>query len=49
MIIATIASALALVAGPQAEITVYNEGFGLVKELRQLHLKQGPQTVEIRT
>ena len=30
------------------EITVYNQGFGLVKETRQIDLKPGRQTVEIK-
>jgi len=30
------------------EITVYNQGFGLVKETRQISLKPGRQTVEVK-
>jgi hypothetical protein len=37
-------------ANPAAthEITIYNQGFGLVKETRQLDLKPGRQTVEVK-
>ncbi len=45
--IATLAS-LALILGPsQTELTIYNQGFGLVKELRQFKLKEGQQTIEV--
>ncbi|HWD37410.1 MAG TPA: DUF4140 domain-containing protein [Fimbriimonas sp.] len=30
------------------EVTVYNQGFALVKEVRSLNLKKGRQTVEVR-
>jgi hypothetical protein len=43
-----IIAAAALASGPShTEITIYNSGFGLVKELRQLHLKQGRQNVNV--
>lgn len=37
-------------AGPASahEITVYNQGFGLVKETRRIELKPGRQTVEVK-
>ena len=34
-------------AQSQAEITVYNQGFGLVKEVRQLKFKKGRQNIAI--
>ena len=40
-------SALMTNALPPTEITVYNQGFGLVKEARTLDLKKGRQTVGI--
>lgn len=39
---ATMTSAL-----PPTELTVYNQGFGLVKEARTLNLKKGRQTVSV--
>jgi hypothetical protein len=49
MTIMTMLSAgLAMATAPTStEITVYNQGFGLVKELRTLSLKQGRQTVAV--
>ena len=45
--IGLIAAAI-LASGPsQTELTIYNSGFGLVKEVRQLHLTQGRQNVNI--
>lgn len=38
---------LAAVAPSSSELTVYNQGFGLVKEVRSLNLRQGRQTVAI--
>ena len=37
-------------AGPASahEVTIYNQGFGLVKETRQFDLKPGRQTVEVK-
>jgi hypothetical protein len=32
---------------PKREVTVYNQGFGLIKESRVLHLKQGRQSIEV--
>lgn len=44
----SILAAVLLASGPtQTELTIYNQGFGLVKELRQLTLKAGRQTVAI--
>ncbi len=40
-------AALALAAPSGTEITVYNQGFGLIKEVRQLSLKLGRQTVAV--
>ncbi|MDR3691951.1 MAG: hypothetical protein P4L46_21400, partial [Fimbriimonas sp.] len=41
-------AAVVMASGPsQTEITVYNQGFGLVKEVRNLALKKGRQTVNI--
>jgi hypothetical protein len=41
-------AAVLLASGPsQTEITIYNQGFGLVKEVRSLNLKQGRQSVAI--
>lgn len=38
----------ALAAGPDAsEVTIYNQGFALVKEVRMLDLKQGEQTLRV--
>src|SRR5438876_795364 len=41
--------AAAIIAAPpsQSEVTVYNQGFSLVKETRLLHLKEGRQSVAI--
>ena len=45
--IGVIAAAI-LAAGPsQSELTIYNQGFGLVKEVRSIKLKQGRQNVAI--
>ncbi|MBI3721780.1 MAG: hypothetical protein HY248_04430, partial [Fimbriimonas ginsengisoli] len=42
------AAALARLAGPGAvEVTVYNQGFGFVKEVRDLNLSSGAQSVRI--
>ena len=44
----SILAAVLFAAGPtQTELTIYNQGFGLVKELRHLNLKAGRQTVAI--
>lgn len=40
------ALAVAPISGP--EITVYNQGFGFVKEVRELQLKAGRQTIEVQ-
>lgn len=40
--------ALAALAPPQTEITIYNQGFGFVKENRELNLKAGRQTVDVQ-
>lgn len=42
-----LASALATLAPDASEITVYNQGFGLVKETRILNLKEGRQSIAI--
>lgn len=43
-----IIAAAVLASGPtHTELTVYNSGFGLVKEVRELHLTQGRQGVNI--
>jgi hypothetical protein len=40
--------ALAAQTGPTVnEVTVYNQGFGLIKEVRQIPLRQGRQTVAV--
>jgi len=47
-IITMLTAGLSLATAPTStEVTVYNQGFGLVKELRTLNLKQGRQTVAI--
>lgn len=45
--IATALAAIAAAAPTKTELTVYNQGFGLVKEQRSLDLKNGRQTVGI--
>jgi len=41
-------AAVLLASGPsQSELTIYNQGFGLVKEVRTINLKQGRQNVAI--
>lgn len=40
-------AAVAAMAGGATELTVYNQGFGLVKEVRTLQLKAGRQTVPV--
>jgi hypothetical protein len=46
--IATLAAGLAMQTAPTFnEVTVYNQGFGLVKETRTINLKQGRQTVSV--
>ncbi len=45
--IATLASLALLLSPGQTELTIYNQGFGVVKELRQLKLKEGVQTIEV--
>lgn len=42
-----LATALATAADTGTEVTVYNQGFALVKELRDLQLRQGRQDVRI--
>jgi hypothetical protein len=42
-----IGMALASAAAGGTEVTIYNQGFGLVKETRQFDLKQGRQTVSV--
>lgn len=39
--------ALTQTAPSQNEVTVYNQGFALIKEVRQLNLRQGRQTVAV--
>lgn len=43
-----LASTLAALAPTSTEVTVYNAGFALVKELRTLDLKEGVQTIDVR-
>ena len=45
-----IAAGLVIQAGAATahEVTIYNQGFGLVKETRQFDLKPGRQTVEVK-
>ena len=46
--IATLTAALALTTAPTStEVTVYNQGFGFIKEVREMTLKAGRQTVGI--
>lgn len=46
--IGTLLMSAALASGPNfTEVTVYNQGFGLVKEARILNLKEGMQTLAI--
>jgi len=41
-------AAIAIASAPMSnEVTIYNQGFGLIKEVRVLNLKQGGQTVEV--
>ncbi len=47
VMIGLIAVAGLATAPSQTEITVYNSGFGLVKEVRSIHLKQGRQNLNI--
>jgi len=42
-----LAASILATASTQTELTIYNQGFGLVKEVRQLSLKQGRQSVAI--
>lgn len=43
-----IIAAAVLVSGPShTELTIYNDGFGLVKEVRELHLHEGRQSVDV--
>lgn len=47
MFLAT-ALSIALASAPSAtEVTIYNQGFGLIKETRNIDLKQGRQTVSV--
>lgn len=45
--IGMIAAAVMAAAPGNMELTIYNQGFGLVKETRVLNLKQGRQTVPV--
>ncbi len=45
--IGVIAAALLASAPSQSELTIYNQGFGLIKEVRNLKLKQGRQEIAI--
>ena len=46
--IATLAAAVAMQTAPTFhELTVYNQGFGLVKETRTLSLRPGRQTISV--
>lgn len=48
MSVLTLGMAALIATGPSSvEITVYNQGFGLVKEVRRLPLQKGEQTVAI--
>lgn len=48
MVTIGILAAAALASGPsQSELTIYNSGFGLVKETRQIHLTQGRQSINV--
>jgi len=48
MVVISLIAAAALASGPShTELTIYNSGFGLVKEVRELHFKQGRQTLNI--
>ena len=42
-----IALVFSMVAPSATEVTIYNQGFGLVKETREFQLKQGRQTVSV--
>jgi hypothetical protein len=42
-----IAASIASPADPGSEVTIYNQGFGLIKETRTLNLKSGRQTVAV--
>lgn len=46
----SLATSLALAQGTTpslTEVTVYNQGFGFIKEVRQFNLRQGPQQVTV--
>jgi hypothetical protein len=45
--IGTFVAAMIASSPPRAELTVYNQGFGLVKEVRVLNLRRGRQSVAI--
>jgi len=45
IVAATLAMALASATG--SEVTVYNQGFAFIKEIRQFTLKQGRQTISV--
>jgi len=48
MNIAALSAALIAAAGPTAtEVTIYNQGFGLVKEVRSIDFRQGRQNVAV--
>lgn len=47
MMFAPIALVAALVQGGNPEVTVYNQGFGFIKELRTFNLRPGRQTVAV--
>lgn len=47
MLFAPMALAASIVQAGGTEVTVYNQGFGFVKEIRQFNLKQGRQTVAV--
>lgn len=47
MMFAPIALAATFLQGPPTEVTVYNQGFGFVKETRLFNLKPGVQTVAV--
>jgi len=47
MVVQILAAAFMASNSAQTELTIYNQGFGLVKEVRHLTLKQGRQAVAI--
>ncbi len=47
MISIAIAALVTVVTPESTELTVYNQGFGFVKEVRSIQLKQGRQTIAI--